>query len=197
MDKKYNLDLEDIHFKEYSTGMYEKVKKIIEEENYEKLLPYVKSLNYMAKITNHDRLIDIVNVFPALPFYGQFDTKLFLERFKNILDKFNKELFAETLIKVLNNVRKVEYYQNPDWYPYSIEDVYKTFIKSGWSFKDTHLDSKTKLLNLLFGNKENETVKPVDNFRNYGYENDLFKDIEQVRLAKVLQKTLQKKQDVN
>ena len=197
MDENYNKDLEDIHIKEFSNDMYKKIEKIIEAKDYEKLVPYVKSLNNMAKIMNQDILIEIIHVCSYLPFYGQFDTKLFLERFKDIFDKFNKELSAEILIKLLNNVRKVEYYQNPEWYPYSIETIYKTFMKSGWKFKDIHLDSKTKLLRELFGDMKNETIKPIDNFRNYGFENNLFKDIERVRLAKVLQKTLKKKQNTN
>lgn len=180
-----NFDFEDSSFPIYSTDMYEKVKGIIEEGNYEKLYPYVSSLNYMSRLVGQGMLIERTKVVAISPYYGQFDTELFLKKFEEIFSKFNNELSAETLIKLLNNVRKIEYYQNPEWYPYSFNDIYKTFMESKWEFSDIHLDLRTKMLRAIFGD-ETQEIEPIDNYVNYAHENKLFEDIQQVRLSKVL-----------
>ena len=43
----------------------------------------------------------------------------------------------------------------------------------------------------MFGEKVE--LEPIDNFKNYGHETGLFQDVERVRVAKVLQKVLEKK----
>lgn len=184
MDDDKNYDFEDSFFPIYSVDMDKEIKKIIEEGKYEELMPYSKSLNYMSGLVNHSVLINPMHTLPVLPTFGQFDTDEFLSKFEEVFSKFNKEIPAETMLKIFNNVRKVEYYQNSEWYPYSLEDMYKTCMKSNWQFADEHLDARQKMLQILF-EKEIE-VKPIDNFKNYGHETGLFKDLEQVRLTKVL-----------
>ncbi len=184
MDDDKNYDFEDSFFPMYSVDMDKKIKKIIEDAKYERLMPYTKSLNYMSGLATHSSLINPINVMPMSPMYGQFDTKEFLDKFSLVFSKFNKELSAETMLKVFNNVRKIEYYQNPEWYPYSLEDMYKTCMRSNWQFENKHLDARVKMLQRILG--EQVEVEPIDNFRNYGHESGLFQDLERVRVAKVL-----------
>ena len=94
--------------------MDKKIKKIVEDGKYDRLMSYTKSLNYMSGLVTHTSLINPMNVMPMAPMYGQFDTKEFLDKFELVFSKFNKELPAETMLKVFNNVRKIEYYQNPE-----------------------------------------------------------------------------------
>ena len=193
MDDNSTYNLEDSSFSMYSPDMDKKIKKIIEEEKYDLLTPYTKSLNYMSRLITHFSLINPMYTLPILPMYGQFDTEEFLTKFEDVFSKFNNPIAAETMLKIFNNVRKVEYYQNPEWYPYSFGDMYKTFISSNWEFKDKHLDTRSKILQVIF--QEEVTVDKVDNFRNYGQESGLFKEIEQVRLAKVLKLVHDKKKN--
>ena len=193
MDDNSTYNLEDSSFSMYSPDMDKKIKKIIEEEKYDLLTPYTKSLNYMSRLITHSSLINPMYTLPILPMYGQFDTEEFLTKFEDVFSKFNNPIAAETMLKIFNNVRKVEYYQNPEWYPYSFGDMYKTFISSNWEFKDKHLDARSKILQVIF--QEEVTVDKVDNFRNYGQESGLFKEIEQVRLAKVLKLVHDKKKN--
>ena len=193
MDDDRNYDFEDSFFPMFSIDMDKKIKKIIADGQYERLMPYTKSLNYMSRLVTHSSLINSMNVVPVSPIYGQFDTKEFLDKFELVFSKFNKELPAETMLRVFNNVRKIEYYQNPEWYPYSLNDMYKTCIRSNWQFKNEHIDAKIKMLQRIFGVELK--IDEVDNFKNYGHESGLFKEMEQVRLAKVLRLVCDKKKN--
>lgn len=190
-DKHY--DFEDSSCPMYSVDMDKKIKKIIEDKKYERLMPYTKSLNYMSILVTHSLMINPMHVLQISPMYGQFDTDEFLTKFEEVFSKFNKEIPAETMLKIFSNVRKMEYYQNPEWYPYSLEDMYKTCIRSNWQFKDKHLDARAKLLHAIFG--EEVKIDVVDNFKNYGHESSLFKEMEQVRLTKVLRLVYDKKKN--
>jgi hypothetical protein len=188
-DKKY--DFEDSFFPMYSVDMDKKIKKIIADGKYERLMPYTKSLNYMSHLVTHSSLINPMNVMPMAPMYGQFDIDEFLKKFEEVFSKFTKEIPAETMLKIFSNVRKVEYYQNPELYPYSLEDMYKTCIRSNWQFADKHLDARAKMLQRVFGEKIE--LEEVDNFKNYGHESGLFNEVQQVRLAKILRLVCDKK----
>lgn len=107
MDDDKNFDFEDSFFPIYLIDMDKKIKRIVEEGKYERLMPYTKSLNYMSGLITHSPLINPINV---MPMYGQFDTKEFLSKLESVFSKFNKELLAETMLKIFNNVRKIEFY---------------------------------------------------------------------------------------
>ena len=187
-DKRYHY--EDTTFDKYSTDIYEKVEKIIKEGNYFKLTEYFKSINHMSFLVNKGLLLKALDVVANSPTYGCFNADEFLEKFKNISSKFNKEISAETFIKLLNNVRKIEYYQDPKWYLYSLDDIYKTIIKSNWKFKNDNVNESTRLLLTIFGQKGLDTK---DLFIEYIRSNDLLREIEQVKLTRILKKELENK----
>lgn len=188
MDDDKNYDFIDDYFPTYSTDMGKKIKKIIRDKKYTELKPYTKSLNYMSGLVTHTCLINPMNIIdPSLPTYGEFDEKEFLKKFEVVFSKFNKEISGETLLKILNKVRKLEYYQNPELYPYSLDDMYKTFMMSNWEFKEKHVDKRTEALNRVLGIKQKKEVDPIEAFVNYAREEELFKELEEVRLTKVLQ----------
>lgn len=193
MDEDKQYEFEDIGFPIYSTDMDKKIKKIIKAGKIEQLAKYSKSLNYMSGLVTHTSLINPMQLLKVSPMFGQFDEKEFLTKFEKVFSKFNKELSAETMLRLFNNVRKIEYYQNPEWYPYSLDDMYKTCIRSNWQFADKHLDKKARLLCSIFG--EEIELDAIDKFKNYGLETDLFKEVQQVRLAKVLRLVREKKQN--
>ena len=193
MDDDKNYDFEDFFCPMYSVDMDKKIKKIIEDGKYDRLKRYTKSLNYMSGLVTHSSLINRMYVHPMSPMYGQFDTEEFLTKFVEIFSKFNKQISAEIMLKIFNNVRKIEYYQNPELYQYSLEDMYKTFISSKWKFEDKHLDAIAKFLQSFF--EKEVRIDEVDNFKNYGHESELFKEIEQVRLTKVLRLVCDRKKN--
>ena len=194
MDDNTSSVLEDKIFSEYSPNMDETIKEIIMEKNCEDLLPYANTLNYMSSLVTHTRLVNPMTISPLSPFFGSFDKEEFLSKFEMIFPKFNKEIPAETMLKIFNNVRKIEYYQNPELYPYSLGDMYNTCMNSNWQFADRHLDSSTKVLEIVFNTKKE--IDPDENFKNYGYESGIFKEFTQVKLAKTLRLACDKKIDM-
>ena len=192
MDSNERYNFEDTNFNVYSNDIYDKVKEIIDTKNYDELEYYFKSINYMSSIVNGQILLQALNIVPVSPLYGCFDKDEFLRKFKEISDKFNKELDAETYIKLLNNVRKVEYYEDSNWYFYSLNDLYKTSIISNWKFSGDYIDQGVKTLLTIFGTDLDEKTKYRDNFKNYTDDIGLITDISHVRLTKVLQKSLNK-----
>jgi len=195
MEEHNNSDFKDKFCPLYFDDIYEKVKSIVESGDISKLKLYRRTINYMGNIVGEKELLDFRYVLLFSSFYEEFSNEVFLEKFKMVVSKFKKEIPAEVMIELLNNVRRLEYYQDPNWYPYSIDDIYRTIIMSDWNFKEEHIDKEEKLIRLIFGDDYLSSVprSKKKDFISYGKEGELFKKIEQVRLTKVLQKTLSKK----
>ena len=191
MDDDKTYDFEETSCPLYSIDMDKKIKKIIDSEDYEKLKPYISTMNYMSLLVTGTSLISTVYIMPDSPLYKQFNPKKILTTFEEAFNKYNKEIPAETMLRIFNNVRKLEYYQHPELYPYSAPDLYKTWCRSNWQFTDEHLSKTDRFFKGIL--KEDFDLEPFDNFKNYGHESGLFKDIEQVRLTKVLRLVADKK----
>lgn len=180
----------------YSAHLYEDIKNIVESGDITQLYKYASTIKYMQRMVNETEVLDAASVHPILSQCHHFDADKFLKRFKTVIEKFEQEIPAETMIKLLRNVRKFEYYQNSEWYLYSVNDIYRTLVMSKWNFQKDHLSGEEKLICAILG-KDYLDNKPKDiktNFINYIQEIKLFKTIEQIKLTKVLQKTLHKKQ---
>ena len=193
MDQFTAFKFNDRNCPNYSLKMLGRIKKIIQNGEYNELFLYVKSLNYMAQILNKNAIISPLTLNKTLPLYGRFDKEKLIEDTNEVLDKFNKPISAEVMIRLLTNVRKIEYYQNPKWYPYSLKDIYKTYENSSWEFKDRHLSPYEKTISIVSKEIISKEINDYDNFKNYCYENEFFKDVEQVKLAKVLRLTYDKR----
>lgn len=101
--------------------------------------------------------------------------------------KINAPIPAETYINLVNNVRKIEYYINPEKYPYSLDVLYNIYLKSGWNFANKHLNPKDLLLCRIFGQDEESIYEPEKDFINYIlYDLKIEKEPEQVILTKTL-----------
>lgn len=177
----------------FSNDLVNDIKQVLETENLEDLnSKYAQSLNYMSLLATGKRLIDRSRLIPILPNYNQFDRKKLLENLSKIEEKFNKPISAEVYIKLLNNVRKIEYYENSRFYPYTIDVIYETYRRSGWKFARHYYDSFERFLINISGEEtinenRNETQK---DFINYFKEQEIMTEIKQVQLTKVLQKSL-------
>ena len=105
-----------------------------------------------------------------------------IDEVKIMFDRFNSKISLEKMIVILNNVRKVEYLNNPEFYPYDLESIKKAAINSGWL---PELLEEEKLLCAIFG----ERIKTQDEiFDEIVSENNIKQDIESVHFTKVLQK---------
>ena len=114
---------------------------------------YAKSISYMMRFINGKPAN-----YPQILFKIRDNDKEYIEGLKPLFDKFNRPISANTMLKIINNVRKVEYYQDPELYQYFLLSLYNIIINSGWTN-----DAKTLIK-----------------------DDNLSKDINQVRLTKVL-----------
>ena len=189
MDKIDQGSLEDKFMPLYSESLYEEVKVLMEESNYYKLLHYLVTIRHMAYLVGEKALICSEEELLT----GKIDKKAFLAKLKKVISKFNKEIPAETMIELLNNVRKVEYHEDPEWYPYSVNDIYIAFVKSNWKFEGCH-DANERLLLAIFGEElyEKHPKTLQEQFVDYAKETDLYTKIEQATLENEPQKTLKK-----
>lgn len=171
-DSLKNDNFEDVVMPLYSQNLCKEVKKIIKNGKYSELNKYKNTLNYMSCL--------VMGSYFILSEY-MIDKDLSCKNIDLIFDKFNKPLSGEVLLNILNNVRKIEYYEDSSFYPYTIDDLYVVFVNSNWKFKNTYLTPQQKLLN-VFGFKSE--LKLEDQF--IIYVSMLIKDIYRVRVSKVL-----------
>lgn len=179
----------------YSNNMVEEIKKLLDNENLDKInIEYARSLNFMSRLCDKKTLIDRLCLIELSPKYNQFDRKDLLDRLSVIQNKFNNPISAETFIMLLKNVRKIQYYQNPEFYPYGLDELYKTYLYSGWEFESHHYDSLLKFLFMISGEDfESERNVKKDDFVNFAREEKVFEEIKGVQLTKVLKSIALKK----
>ena len=102
----------------------------------------VNSLNNISKLIDKKDLIDIYTQYNAQDFekysYVQVNIdKLNIKELLNKIDEYTTifcktPLTAETLFRLLMNVRKVESNDNPEKYPFTMEAIEKAMVKSSY-----------------------------------------------------------------
>ena len=188
----YNLSkhLTELGFNNYSINIGAKVKQLIRDNDYEHITDYMKTINYMSDIVLGKHIIEYSSINPIYPTYGKFDSDL-LDNIDYVCDKFNKEIDAKTYLDILYNVRKKEYYLNPEWYPFSVKDFYETYQRSHWDFDSELTIAKERLLKALFGEQTVDMERnPQEDFDDYIDSHDIANKIEQVKLTRSLRNVL-------
>lgn len=148
----------------------------------------IKSINYMSRIIDHESLLKPMEIIPDAPMYGKIDKDKVISKITNLIEYFDQPLHADLLLKVLYNVRKQQYYQDPIIYPFSINDFYKIVVISDWKFEPS---PEERLLSSIFGEEINED--PKRKIIQHTINNHLDRDIAQIKLSKTLRKVLDKK----
>ena len=166
--------------------LYEGVKEMLKEYSTCKFTRFIGSLNYALGFTGKERL-DVGDYLSS-----NYSSSKILSDLEDSLSKFDKLLSAETYLKLLNNVRKKEYY-NLD-YPYSYDELFYTLFASNWEFEENYLC----IGELMEKEKDLESKYKIElrEFLRADEDKRLLKDTEEVKLTKVLKLTLDKKKEV-
>ena len=183
-------------FPYFSDDIADEFKEIVDNEGLGKVPEeMIKSINYMSSLVYNKYLIDKTRYI----LYRQGITKSLLEvntdevieELIPLVEYFNKPLSANILLKVLYNVRKQQYYANPEKYPFGLNEFYKTIIESRWRFEMTGMQK------LAY-----EIAKPKEKGRiisnqmvEYSQNTDLYRDIERVKFARTLRRIYNNKKD--
>ena len=173
----------DVNLDCYSEDLYDVVKDIVDSGDIKDLEPMYKTILWMFDDTkkkcilktHHFNDFDYDFVPIALSHVIKpLDKVKFLRDFKAVCKKYNKEIKPETIMQIAQNVRKVEYYIDPETYPYDPESFFK--------------------ISYMYAKHGGNNIDPSDLIRLM-YKSGVYeKEIEQVKLAKTLRKVLETKQ---
>lgn len=185
-DQEYN----DVTLSSYSKNLSPRVKKIILTEGLESVPEEMaQSFNDLAILIDGKALASKIIFTNKAPkdFRHILTTTIDTENLMNSLDRYQSLFYGQTLdpmtlLEVMYNVRKREFYSEPDKYPFDTESIKKAVIGS------SPLDSK--LLHVLFGMPEKLTTEEFDEWKD---KNDIDKNIEGIKLTRTLKTILENK----
>lgn len=170
--------------KKYSDAMALDMEELFNEDSFYARFyvydEYKEMLEYMSEIIDGNQSLD---------FWGlnSLSDEEIITKAKYFLERFNKPLPAETFIKLLNNVRKIEYYQDSDLYQYTFEELYKIYKASDFEFSMHYYNYEKDSIGMIIDEKYDvkNTVSDED-FNTFLRREGIEKDINSVRLTKVL-----------
>ena len=110
-----------------------------------------------------------------------------INKYKKLMDK---KISSEKLLKILFNVRKVEYYNNPNKYKLDLETIYKIIINSNWKFFN---ETEVLLLKAIFGDDYKINSDEVSNMIRTVKKNEIDVKINQIVLTKTLKNIYESK----
>lgn len=166
----------------FSFEMADNIRRIIKKGSISNLDYYRTAINRVCGNLGIPSLIDFSIMLSIKDNHMLFDGKEFMNKFNYIFSKYDKQIPAEVMIRLLNNVRKVEYQIDNNLCNYSYQNIKKIFKLSNWKFKDIHLTPEDRLLRSIFEGEH--TVTYDDYFDAYAREIDLNNSINEVVNAK-------------
>lgn len=129
-DSRYGISL----YVEKKPDMFEVVNKAILNDDFDTLISYINGLNLMSRIDTCEDFISINSLKEMIKMNVINPKRDLIKKLKNLEEKFDTPIMREDFLKMLNRVRQVEYIENPNFYPYSLNDLYKASFSSGFEF---------------------------------------------------------------
>ena len=188
IDKNNNLI--DNTFPIYTLEENLKYVNYIANDIYDKVpIQYIKMIKRIAELTDNDSVdIPYLSILYFDRTYLPKDIKIDKKITSVLFDYaflLNEPISTDILIKALLNVRKIEYYENPEKYPFSLVEFNQIYLKSLWS-----VSKNVKNIDEYSQEIANEMAEMDELYA-------LDKQINQVKLTKTLRKIYEKKKDAN
>jgi len=189
----------DITFPFYTEDLITSFKKVVETKGIEHLPKDIaNTINNISRFIDGETLISPIMLLKdkhSLPLELKTDLNIdyIIDRLIYYDNLFNSPINADVLIKALYNVRKIEYYKDPDKYPFDIKNIYKTAINSNWVFKSNMSSLLLAIYGCLISEKLIEDTRI--NLDKINKELDLERNIECVKLCKTLRNIYNVKND--
>ena len=191
MNEIDNGRLKEDSFLYYSDNMALEFKSLVEMFGLENIPDdFRKSVNQMSFLTGGDILINKGFMYEFIPVECRYSVDEIYEQIVKLEKLFNNPISGDTLLKVLMNVRKQQYYNNPGKYPFELIDFYKTVYVSEWNFNGTSLEN---LMLKLAGSPKEKCQVRVEQSMRVADENNMPVEIEQVRLTRTLRNIYEQK----
>lgn len=183
----------DRTFEGYHEAMLWEFEDIVEENGLQAVpRNMIKTINEISQFVDGKELINSMLLMANIPgfFIPDFIKNSF--NLEDVMEKlceyrrmfFDEEINPETLLQVLFNVRKIEYYENPEKYPLNIEMFKDIIQKSGWIPRANIFDEDFEV-------EENERVdRLIDGFAG---KTNLEQNIGRIKLVRTLKKVYDNK----
>jgi len=149
----------------------------------------VKQINHMSHLIGKGTIINSAFISPLAPPQLKPTKEQIVEKFYPILDYYDRTIPAETMLQILYNVRKVQFYTMPDKFPFGMDEFFKTTFMSHWEFNGT---PEERLAMEFATPKEKGRIK-LGQFAKYAQKTDLQRKIEEIKLTRVLRNVYEEK----
>ena len=154
----------------------------------------IQTINYMSRIVLGKQFLPKKELNPSLKYIcPEWDAYLNSELAKadlyHIISSFDNPIDGYTMLEVMYQVRKNQYYENPDKYNIDVETLSRMAVISMWNFDDSEdylllpanpTPMQKAIFFLQLKEKREEAILA-------GMETGVFKRAEQIRLTKTLQ----------
>lgn len=177
--EQHNSNFYDIEMPNSIDDIYIKLKTSIINDNYGYIIKN-KDLLLKSLFKYANRFSETTPILIKM-LSNQVDKDELLKTIEEIYYKYKSEISANTMFDLILNVRKIEYYQHPEIYPFSIEDMRKIFMNNDWIWTGCYI---AKMLGLPV-NLEEKALEELE----MHLDDEI---INQIRLTKVLRKYLEK-----
>lgn len=137
---------------------------------------FMNKVNFLSEIIDNKKLItkEINYSFKEIYTYNKQQVFLDLNKYGVIC---NKRILADTLVDALFDVRKKQYLENGDKYPFSKNGFIQTIVESNWKFCNRN---ESLLFNLF-----HISINMNDEASNYFEKNDIEESINDVKKKKI------------
>lgn len=170
-----NADMPDNNF--YSSVKL--IHKIKNRKDHEDAKETIKTINHMSRVVNEKSLIELRDYF--FHRYTEKDYEKLEKDINELCYKYNQKVNYSTMLKALFNVRKIQYYTNPEKYPFTNQVFYAFGLLSNRS----PISAEIKLFKSIFGVEiSNKDIKNA--IINQLSRNDIPRKVKQVQFTKLL-----------
>lgn len=187
----YSLKKEDLNsyiesFSYFNETFDIDFEEMLEEKGIENIpIEILRTINSMSVLIRNKKVFNSVKLY-----LRNFDG-INIDNLKEITSYltccFINPIPGEQFIQLLYNVRKLEYYMNDEKYQLSMEDIIKTSLQSGWKFSGTKKENLLSFFNIQLS----EEIRKRQ-INDYLSTTETEKEIEQVKVAKVLRRVIEK-----
>lgn len=184
----------DRTFNGYSDSLCWEFEDIVSEDGIEQVpSAMIRTINEVSEFVDDKKIINpmLLSRNPMLIKMAKDNFDLddimdYLTRYRSLF--FDQDLSADVMMKIIFNVRKVEYIENPEKYPLDIDTLKRIMVLT-----DNDI-ARRNLLTAIYGNSSVGRRMTEESFNEEINAQELPLKIERIKLVKVLQKTLSNKQ---
>lgn len=149
----------------------------------------LKPINRLSNLIDGKPLLNIIQLINAT----QTDIEQIIDCLYRYDDFLNNAIYADVFLKILYNVRKNEYYENPSKYPFSVDAFHESLSKSGFIFRDS---AEVDIIQKIFNVSIIKSMEDLDNKVNSCISQfDLEEKVLDVKLAKSLKLVYENKKN--